>query len=85
MKMTKDQFERACREFKKHAKAEHIEAELVSWGIMVYCTEVEMYRIAEAYGFNKVKDSWGYSENLKTFYYRFNLMNFDGMYETEGK
>lgn len=81
--MTKNQFERAVNEFKKHAKSDTIVATIVDWGILIHCDEVEMYRIAEAYGFNKTKDSWGYSENLGTFYYRFNLLNFNGMYEDE--
>jgi len=84
MKMTKDQFDRACREFKKHAKADKIEVTLYSGYFLIECSEVEMYRLAEAYNFDKKNNSWGYSENMKTHYFMFYL-NYDGIYEDEGK
>lgn len=81
--MTQQQFDRAKKMLLGFAKSDDAEVTLESGYILVKCSEVEMYRIAEQYNFDRKRNSWGYSGNLKSHYFMFYL-NYDGIYE-EGK
>lgn len=74
-KLTNKNFEIIVKDFKKYAKSENIEVSFNCGDIIVYCSELEMFRIAHKYRFCK-SVRYGYSENLKTYYFILNLPSF---------
>lgn len=78
--LTKAQFKRTELDFKKYAKSETVKVSFEDGQFLVLCEEVEMYRIANTYNFNKEKISFGFSENLNSWYLILKINGFYGKY-----